>query len=604
MAEIISTQNEDNRELSSLSIWNKISSLSLSIKISAISIILILIVIPIIFSSKFTTESNQHAQTIAKNQNSPSVDEGSVDTDTEQEDYPELDDNAASSSLSNSNTSTSSDTIFPCAGGRTQVKEGRDKDTGEVNLTPTPVSVENYINDNKKVPTITKDNTRQAPIEKQLWEVSGTVACDISKHPGDCVNHVNGEKTGLKKDDNGDIVDKDGNIIIYKNGQENKGKHGDPVYLSTDGDMTFEVVSNAGDVYDIHSELPSDVCETEQQGTSPVSPWRTMIQAARAELVTTLVNYGCDPNKRTPVSRIIDGKTYTWGVSDKCTARFPVTVSGLGFWDLVAHAGDDQPELHPVLGVIPPLPTPTSPVPTPTPIPTSTPVPTPTTAPTSTPIPTPTPVGSTLVHLFSSFQFISSLGGVGSKLNNNPIHQKQDVVLYLYNLNTDPTQDLTGAKATADCSGSFSNACHHVFSSALAYDNTLGIYTTDKAGTTPIVLPGTIPSGQYQLLFKVAGYLRKSAGLITISSSSTSLQIGSTSQPISLEAGDINGDNTINLTDYNILKDCISSNKSLSSCPSTANLNDANLQTGEDLGTFWSIELSLLLQNFEQINGD
>lgn len=176
-------------------------------------------------------------------------------------------------------------------------------------------------------------------------------------------------------------------------------------------------------------------------------------------------------------------------------------------------------------------PTPTA-VPTVYTPPTATPtlVPTATLTPTSVPVPT-EPSGSTTLSLNL---FLDGIGKAGDRVspgngngNMNPEHKTRTVTVQLYNASNTLADTVTGAVTFAASSGSF-----------------LG--TVD--------LGNTVTSGPYTVKIKTPQYLRVQVGGIQTIVAGQDNQLHQTS----LIAGDINGDNEINIVDYNILMGCYS----------------------------------------------
>lgn len=230
---------------------------------------------------------------------------------------------------------------------------------------------------------------------------------------------------------------------------------------------------------------------------------------------------------------------------------------------------------------IPPTPTPTlapgvpTPTPTPTPIPSSqcavsdcevcavgascqqvpgvtrkscscqltaatpTPVPgTPTPTPISTPTPTLTPAGPTTILNFQPFEL--------SEIQPNINHNDLSLTVYLYKSADDPSLDLTGKnpfkKVTVD--------------KFLKYDKLENKFFGDKFNLGPIA------DGTYKTLIKIPKYLRKSIiNITTTLSAGASINIPNVTNLI---AGDINGDNKLDILDYNILSACIDSSLPIS----------------------------------------
>lgn len=180
-------------------------------------------------------------------------------------------------------------------------------------------------------------------------------------------------------------------------------------------------------------------------------------------------------------------------------------------------------------------PTPTSVAPTATPVPTGAPTPTntptPTAQPTNTPAPTATPVPGATKLAFDLF--LHGLGKGGDNVNPNGqgnfdlLHPQRDVTVEMYNSQNQLILSKQGPVTFDSTSGSFKGV---------------------------IDMGSSVSSGIYIVKVKLDQYLRTSIpGIQTIVSDSTNNMADT-----SLISGDINGDNALNILDYNILMGCYS----------------------------------------------
>jgi hypothetical protein len=187
-----------------------------------------------------------------------------------------------------------------------------------------------------------------------------------------------------------------------------------------------------------------------------------------------------------------------------------------------------------------PSPTPTM-TPTPTPLPSATPTPTAaitqtptaTVNPTQTPMPTPTinPSATTL-----SFDILihgigvsgDNANPIGSDLSNKePQYPSRNVTVYVY----DDQNQLSATK-----------------SGLITYDATSGSFKGN------IDIGSTILSGDYTVRIKESTHLRRLVpGIQRLTAQSVNIM-----PQVALVAGDVNGDNTINILDYNLLVGCYS----------------------------------------------
>lgn len=230
-----------------------------------------------------------------------------------------------------------------------------------------------------------------------------------------------------------------------------------------------------------------------------------------------------------------NGVSYFYTTSAAENAARPAdgwTQQGTKFYVLLAPGATATPA--PTTAATPtptktPTPTPTSANPTATLTPTNTPIPT--SVPTSTPAPTNTPVpGATK---FSLNLLLHGLGKGGDSVNPNGsgnfnlVHPQRDATIEVY----DSQNQLVMTKQ-----------------GTVNFDNGAGAFKG-------VVDMGTaLANGVYIIKIKLPQYLRTNVpGIQTIVAGSTN-SIPQTT----LITGDINGDNTINILDYNILMGCYS----------------------------------------------
>jgi hypothetical protein len=260
-----------------------------------------------------------------------------------------------------------------------------------------------------------------------------------------------------------------------------------------------------------------------------------------------------------------------------------------------------------------PMPTPTAiPLPTTTPVPTNTPVPqarptaTPTLAPTNTPIPTPTkavivptiapistptpivalptalailptPTLSTIAQpIGPGISYAFTLPGIGPNgANEHPVNPNRQITVYLYAPSVNPDDPNSKPSYTAT-----TQAVYNGMSETPNY----GSFVLQNAD-----LGSTVPAGNYEIAFKTDQALRtvikevnSSKGVII------HLEPGkvttAATQAINALSGDLNGDNAIDIIDYNILVDCFGVKATQSTCKSShaADINDDNVVDGID----------------------
>jgi hypothetical protein len=189
-------------------------------------------------------------------------------------------------------------------------------------------------------------------------------------------------------------------------------------------------------------------------------------------------------------------------------------------------------------------PTPTT-LPTPTSLPTSTPPPTqiPTEIPTPTDMPAPTIVPSPTSVLSAKISLILFLHGIGKAGDSvsqgigtvNPLHPQRKVKIDLYNSQNVLVKTVDGEVVYASPSGDFRGTAD------------LGI---------------DLATGAYSIKVKADQYLKRLVpGIQNLTQGSMN------NLPAAfLTAGDINGDNAVNIVDYHILMGCYSDLSAASDC--------------------------------------
>lgn len=169
-----------------------------------------------------------------------------------------------------------------------------------------------------------------------------------------------------------------------------------------------------------------------------------------------------------------------------------------------------------------------------TPILTSPPVPSTLTPvpPTSTPTPTPVPVPGDNLVIFDSINF----GGILDA--NSTSHPDKNITIYLYGTTDDPNKDIEGKTVTPKN-----------FPKALKFNATKKSYESDPLNI------GNIPDGT-KVLIKIDKYLRKNIQYTKVALPDGAFVINISSSNTDFVPGDIDGDNVINIKDYNIIAGC------------------------------------------------
>lgn len=157
----------------------------------------------------------------------------------------------------------------------------------------------------------------------------------------------------------------------------------------------------------------------------------------------------------------------------------------------------------------------------------------PTAQPTATIVPTATPTVPPSTTTLALDVLLHGLGNSGDNSNptnstlsnKNPAHASKNVTVGIYDLTNQLVASPKGP---------------------LVYDPVTGSFK----GT--LSLPSTLPSGAYSLKVKEDTHLRRIVpGIVTITKAQQNVV-----PSVTLAAGDINGDNTIDIRDYNVLLGC------------------------------------------------
>ncbi len=175
--------------------------------------------------------------------------------------------------------------------------------------------------------------------------------------------------------------------------------------------------------------------------------------------------------------------------------------------------------------------------------------------------------------------------GIDSQNNPHPHHPQRKLILSFYKTqnfsqNADATVNTTVSFSPSDPNGSFIN-------------NQIDL--------------SSIPQGSYYVLAKSPeGSLREllSPQPITISSGQVNSLSAITQNPMTLPLGDLNNDNSVDLTDYNILVDCYGTKATTSTC-TAHNLSDQIKGLFADInddGEVNGIDYNILLRNLS-VNG-
>ena len=207
------------------------------------------------------------------------------------------------------------------------------------------------------------------------------------------------------------------------------------------------------------------------------------------------------------------------------------------------------------------------------------PTPTPTSSPAPTPTGTPVP-GDTYLALNIGMDAIGSVGDNEnpnpSSSNQNPQHPQRNVEVWVFDSNNNQVSDKLGS---------------------INYNAGSGIFT----GSVDLGQP--FATGNYTVKVKSDGHLRRLIPGIQNITSGQTIQL----PQVNLVAGDINGDNAINITDYNILLSCIND-------PNIANIDNHALCNSnpsyiinsdlDDNGVVNEFDYNLFLREYSVQNGN
>ena len=199
--------------------------------------------------------------------------------------------------------------------------------------------------------------------------------------------------------------------------------------------------------------------------------------------------------------------------------------------------------------------------------------------PTPTGVVTPTPGGGTQFALSIGLDGIGSVGdnatpNDSSGSNKNPTRTTRNAVVQIYNATNNLVASTSGT---------------------VAYNSTQGIFI----GNVSLGTNTDIQSGSFIVKVKSDGYLRRRTPGIQ----NVVLGQVNTIPQINLVTGDINGDNAINILDYNILISCsIFSTDNHATCNS--NSQYATLSDLDDNGAINQFDYNLFLRELSVQNGD
>ena len=219
-----------------------------------------------------------------------------------------------------------------------------------------------------------------------------------------------------------------------------------------------------------------------------------------------------------------------------------------------------------------------------TPTPTPSPTPPGPAVPTATPTPSPSPI-----HTYLNVAL--QLPGIGVGGNLSPLHPTRDLHVSIYAAGVDPSQP--------NVSPIFDNT-----SESIQYNSNNGYFINSKIDV------GTLATGNYQILFKSTGYLRKQAIDPNASDNTIAITGGTTNiVPLTkLIAGDVTPIyNVMDASDFYAIAACYGSKATTSSCTAGSQITDINddgVVNGIDLN-YWLLGMQTLLNNNDPLgNGD
>ena len=202
---------------------------------------------------------------------------------------------------------------------------------------------------------------------------------------------------------------------------------------------------------------------------------------------------------------------------------------------------------------------------------------TPTPLPGASPTPNPSPTLNPTATYLSFTAFLHGIGNSGdnanptvsSLSNKTPVRQTRNVTVYVYSDQNQLVSTKTGT---------------------ITYDGANGNYTGS------VDFGNTVPDGYYTVYIKEDTHLRRVIpGIQHIVPQKNNIM-----PTVSLVAGDVNGDNTINILDYNILIGCYSDLLPAVSCPD----NNKVLSDLNDDGAVNQIDYNLFLREITVQNGN
>ena len=189
-----------------------------------------------------------------------------------------------------------------------------------------------------------------------------------------------------------------------------------------------------------------------------------------------------------------------------------------------------------------------------------------TVAPTLSPTPTTPSAGSSSLSLDLK---LGAIGGAGE--NHNPKTPNRQISVQAFNSFTDqPVGDPKTGQVT--------------------YQSTTGRFTG-------IVNVGALQPGNYYFKIKTDRYLKKKTSLITVTANKTSYDI----PQLALAPGDINGDNKIDILDYNTIVNCFVNNDGTT--PSTCGNDKLNADL-DDNGVVDGVDYNIFIANLSTKEGE
>ncbi|HSW97117.1 MAG TPA: dockerin type I repeat-containing protein, partial [Candidatus Saccharimonadales bacterium] len=191
---------------------------------------------------------------------------------------------------------------------------------------------------------------------------------------------------------------------------------------------------------------------------------------------------------------------------------------------------------------------------------------TPTTVPTATTIPTPT---LTLSPTNPALHLVLSLVGIDSSAAS-PLHTERSVNILVYN----STDDVTNAATTP----------------LQTVQGTVTFDAPSASFVNPTLTLSPIDSGQYQLFVQMPGYIKKQLTIDGNAVISVTSGTATNLPTVKLVAGDIDGNNIVDIADYNGLLRCyglhIANPSPACANPQASDLNDDGIVDASDYNIF------------------